>query len=70
VINNSTIYQGSYVYIVVDGLLKRRDINIRWQNSQNSIIDNGLNAGELLVTTPLGQVSSGTRVSIAGENRP
>lgn len=70
VINNSSIYQGSYVYIVVDGLLKRRDIDIRWQNSQNTIIDKGLNAGELLVTTPLGQVSSGTRVSIAGEQRP
>lgn len=70
VINNSAIYQGSYVYIVVDGLLKRRDISIRWQNSQNTIIDNGLNAGELLVTTPLGQVSSGTRVSIAGEKAP
>lgn len=67
VINNSAIYQGSYVYVVEDGLLKRRDISIRWQNSQNTIIENGLSAGELLVTTPLGQVSSGTRVSISGE---
>lgn len=69
VINNSAIYQGSYVYVVENGLLKRRDINIRWQNSQKTIIENGLNAGELLVTTPLGQVSSGTRVSIAGEQQ-
>jgi RND family efflux transporter MFP subunit len=67
VIDNSTIYQGSYVYVVVDGLLKRRDVSIRWQNSKSTIIGNGLSAGELLVTTPLGQVSSGTRVSIAGE---
>ena len=70
VINNSAIYQGSYVYVVEKGLLKRRDISIRWQNSQNTIIENGLRAGELLVTTPLGQVSSGTRVSIAGEQQP
>jgi hypothetical protein len=70
VINNSAIYQGSYVYVVENGLLKRRDISIRWQNSQKTIIENGLNAGELLVTTPLGQVSSGTRVSIAGEQQP
>jgi len=70
VINNSAIYQGSYVYVVENGLLKRRDINIRWQNSQKTIIENGLSAGELLVTTPLGQVSSGTRVSIAGEQQP
>ncbi|MEP1446371.1 MAG: efflux RND transporter periplasmic adaptor subunit [Paraglaciecola sp.] len=70
VIDNSTIYQGSYVYVVEDSLLRRRDISIRWQNSQKSIIENGLNAGEFLVTTPLGQVSSGTRVSIAGEQQP
>lgn len=70
VISNSTIYQGSYVYVVKEGLLARRNINIRWQNSQNAIIESGLSAGELLVTTPLGQVSSGTRVSIAGEPTP
>jgi RND family efflux transporter MFP subunit len=70
VINNSAIYQGSYVYVVENGLLKRRDIDIRWQNSQKTIIADGLTAGELLVTTPLGQVSSGTRVSIAGEQKP
>lgn len=69
VISNSAIYQGSYVYIVEEGLLRRRDISIRWQNSQRTIIENGLNAGEYLVTTPLGQVSSGTRVSIAGEQQ-
>lgn len=70
VINNNAIYQGSYVYVVENNLLKRRDISIRWQNSQKTIIENGLSAGELLVTTPLGQVSSGTRVSIAGEEKP
>lgn len=70
VINNSAIYQGSYVYLVENGLLKRRDISIRWQNSHKTIIENGLSAGELLVTTPLGQVSSGTRVSIVGEQQP
>lgn len=67
VIENSSIYQGSYVYVVVDGLLKRQDIGIRWQNGQQSIIEYGLSPGDFLVTTPLGQVSSGTRVSIAGE---
>jgi RND family efflux transporter MFP subunit len=67
VINNSAIYQGTYVYVVEAGVLKRKDINIRWQNGQKAIIDSGLTAGELLVITPLGQVSSGTRVTIAGE---
>ncbi|MFT2091235.1 efflux RND transporter periplasmic adaptor subunit [Paraglaciecola sp. 2405UD69-4] len=68
VINNSAIYQGTYVYIVEDGVLKRKDIDIRWQNSEKAIIDSGIKAGDLLVTTPLGQVSSGTRVTISGED--
>lgn len=67
VIDNSAIYQGSYVYVVENGLLRRQDITIRWQNSVNTIIDSGLNANDVLVTTPLGQVSSGTSVAIAGE---
>ncbi|WP_133469456.1 efflux RND transporter periplasmic adaptor subunit [Paraglaciecola marina] len=70
VISNSAIYQGTYVYVVNNGVLQRKDIDIRWQNSQQAIIENGLQAGDLLVTTPLGQVSSGTRVTIAGEEPP
>ncbi|WP_158969744.1 efflux RND transporter periplasmic adaptor subunit [Paraglaciecola sp. L3A3] len=66
VINNNAIYQGSYVYVVEDDLLKRRDIKIRWQNSQKTIIEDGLSANDVLVTTPLGQVSSGTPVAISG----
>lgn len=64
VIPNSAIYQGSYVYTVVDGALLRKDINIRWQNTDEAIIDRGLSVGETLVLTTLGQVSSGTRVQI------
>ena len=71
VIPNSAIYQGSYVYVVEKienkNVLKRRDINIRWQNSHDAIIDTGLNVGESLVLTPLGQVSSGTPVKLVGE---
>jgi len=66
VVPNHTIYQGSYVYIVEDGLLKRRDITIAWHNDKDSIIHSGLTAGEQLVTTPLGQLPSGTPVTIAG----
>ncbi len=67
VIPNNTIYQGTYVYTVVDGLLQRRDIDIAWQNDIEAVIAQGLEAGDMLVTTPLGQVTSGIRVSIAGQ---
>jgi len=70
VIPNNTIYQGSYVYTVEEGILRRNDIVISWQNDNDAIITSGLEHGDQLVTTPLGQVTSGLRVSVAGEGRP
>ncbi|XOV84930.1 MAG: efflux RND transporter periplasmic adaptor subunit [bacterium] len=67
VIPGNTIYQNSYVYVVENNLLQRRDIDISWQNGVDAIIEHGLVADELLVTTPLGQITSGTAVRIAGE---
>jgi RND family efflux transporter MFP subunit len=66
VIPNAAIYQGSYVYIVSDEILQRRNIEIAWQNDKDAIIATGLEHGDMLVTTVLGQVTSGIRVSIAG----
>lgn len=64
VIPNAAIYQGSYVYVVEDGLLKRQDIILDWQNDQQAMVKSGLKAGQQLVLTALGQVNSGTRVNI------
>jgi RND family efflux transporter MFP subunit len=69
VIPNNSIYQGSYVYIVENDVLRRRDIVIAWQNDNDAVIASGLDHGDQLVTTPLGQVTSGIKVSIAGERR-
>lgn len=72
VIPNNTIYQGTYVYIVEDDLLRRRDIDIAWQNDDEAIVGAGLVPGDILVTTALGQVTSGIRVTVvneAGERR-
>jgi multidrug efflux system membrane fusion protein len=69
VIPNATIYQGSYVYIAEKGLLKRIDIDIAWQNENDAIIKAGLKDGDLLITTPLGQVTSGIRVSTDMEDK-
>ena len=66
VIPNNAIYQGSYVYVVEGDVLQRRDIEIAWQNERDAIIETGLADGESLVTTPLGQVTSGVRVRVAG----
>ena len=68
VVPSSAIYQGSYVYIVEEGILKRKYIDVTWQNGIESIIGSGLSAGDNLVITALGQINSGTRVLIAGES--
>jgi len=64
VIPNEAIYQGSYVYVVTDGVLQRREIAMAWRNATEAVVASGLDAGEALVLTPLGQVNSGTRVRV------
>lgn len=63
-IPNRAIYQGSYVYVVEAGLLQRREIEIAWQDDNRALIASGLEAGDQLVLTSLGQVISGTPVRI------
>ena len=66
-IPTSTIYQGSYAYVVDDGLLQRRELTIDWSSDTEAIISSGINTGDQLVTTLLGQVTSGVPVRIKGE---
>ena len=65
VIPSEAIYQNAYVYVVEQGRLQRRPIEIAWQNGVDSLVAAGLAAGDALVMTPLGQVVSGTAVRIA-----
>ncbi|GAB2679139.1 efflux RND transporter periplasmic adaptor subunit [Aliiglaciecola sp. 3_MG-2023] len=64
VIPVTAIYQGSYVYIEQDGVLLRKEVEVAWQNDSQALIKSGLESGQALVVTPLGQVSSGTAVSV------
>lgn len=68
ILENKTIYQGSYVYTYENGVLQRKNIEILWQNNQVAVIKSGLKDGDVLVTTPLGQVSTGTRVKLKQDN--
>jgi multidrug efflux pump subunit AcrA (membrane-fusion protein) len=68
IIPNSAIYQASYVFIEQDQILQRKEISIAWQNAQYALVSTGLSFNQHLVLTPLGQVSSGTKVAILGEN--
>lgn len=68
IIPNGSIYQGSYVYTVEDDLLQRCNITIGFQNESVAFIESGLKAGDRLVTSPLGQVTSGTKVAIKNKD--
>ncbi len=70
VVPSSAIYQGSYVYVVEDGALQRREVELAWSDVDKAIIASGVVNGDELVTTLLGQVTSGTEVAIAGEEQP
>ncbi len=70
VIPNAAIYQGSFVYVVDQQTIQRRDVQILWQDDAVSIIASGLDAGDRLVTTLLGQVTSGMPVDILNKEEP
>ncbi|MBP0047860.1 efflux RND transporter periplasmic adaptor subunit [Marinobacterium sp. AK62] len=67
VIPNRAIYQGTYVYVVEEGVLQRRNIEVAWQDDSHALIAQGLEDGDRLVLTSLGQVVSGTPVRIQGD---
>ncbi|NNF15883.1 MAG: efflux RND transporter periplasmic adaptor subunit [Gammaproteobacteria bacterium] len=67
VIPVSAIYQSTFAYVVEQERLQRRNVDIAWQNDKEAIINAGLTAGDLLVLTPLGQVTSGLKVNIKSQ---
>lgn len=66
-IPTESIYQNSYVYVISDGIITRRNIEIIWQDEAQSLIKSGLEPGDRLVVTSLGQVASGTRAKVIGD---
>ncbi|MFK8029001.1 MAG: efflux RND transporter periplasmic adaptor subunit [Gammaproteobacteria bacterium] len=68
IVPTSAIYQSTFAYVVEDEQLQQRSVSIVWQNDREAIIGRGLEAGDQLVTTPLGQVTSGTPVRTKKQN--
>ncbi len=63
VIPTSSLYQGTFVYVVVDGKLQRKTVSLLFQTPTESVVRTGLQSGDQVVTSPLGQVTTGTRVA-------
>jgi len=59
VIPRRALREGAEVFIIKDGLLERRAVNVVWKDADNIVIDSGLKEGELVVTTPAVYMKAG-----------
>lgn len=64
VVANETIYQGPDVFVVEDNRLVRKPVQIARREHAHSLVTEGIEPGDLLVTTLVGNLSSGTLVSV------
>ncbi|MGH1372544.1 MAG: efflux RND transporter periplasmic adaptor subunit [Cellvibrionaceae bacterium] len=64
VVPTSSVYQGSYVYTANGQELLRKNITIAFQTPSDTVIKSGTSEGDWVITSPMGQVSSGTKVAI------
>lgn len=70
VIPTSSLYQGTYIYVVENGVLRRQDIDVAFQTPAELVVADGLEPGAEVVVSPLGQVASGTRVTSNNSPEP
>ena len=67
-IPRNSVFNTSTVYTIVDGKLKKREINVlKW--NENTLIFNGLEEGSKVVVEPLINVKENTSVGILGEEQ-
>ena len=64
VVPNKSIREGSYVYVVRDDKLAKQNINVLWQDDQNALVADGIEPGELIVTTSLNSTLAGARAKL------
>ena len=68
-IPRNAVFNTNDVYIVIEGKLKKREINILKTN-ETTLIFNGLEEGAKVVVEPLINVKENTPVGIVGEEQP
>lgn len=65
VIPNKALREGRYVFIASDLTLERRAVRVTWQDDENALIESGINAGDLVVTTSLNSTLAGAKVKLS-----
>lgn len=66
VIPRRLLLQGDEVLLAADGAIERRAVSVVWRDARDAVIDEGLEDGELLIVTALGNAVSGMRVKYPG----
>ncbi|WP_421854218.1 efflux RND transporter periplasmic adaptor subunit [Oricola sp.] len=60
----TALYDASAVYVIVDGVLKRRTVTVAAYDSADVIVTEGLVAGETVLVTRLSRIEDGLKVSV------
>jgi len=67
VVPNQSIREGRYVYLYDEGILRRSNINITWQDNTNAIVE-GISPSDLVVSTSLGGAVTGASARLIGDD--
>ncbi len=59
---NKSLREGSYVFTSQDGILVRSPVALLWQDDKNAVIEQGLEDGDIVVTTSLNSTLAGAKV--------
>ncbi len=70
VIPNKSIREGTYTYTVRDERLTKQNIDIIWQDDQNTLVRSGLSDNELVVTTSLNSTLAGAKAKLPDNFSP
>ncbi len=63
IIPRSALYQNDTVYLAEADRLVKRKVSLIWSDEKNAVVKEGLETGDILITTPLGNPVSGTLLS-------
>lgn len=66
----SAVYDSDHVFVIADGRLQRREIEVLAFENDHAVVRGNLQAGDRVMSTRLTEADEGTRVRVAGDPVP
>ncbi|WP_099867237.1 efflux RND transporter periplasmic adaptor subunit [Pararhizobium haloflavum] len=66
----SALYDGDHVFVIVDGALSRREVEVKAHDGDQVLVAGAVEDGEQVLTTRLTEADDGLPVRIAGDTSP